>query len=88
MILEIFVYFFVIFGIFSLILSLSDMYSLRKYGDDAYLVTRFSKKEDKEKIIYFAKKYNHTIYVLCDYYDEKIADYITERYFNVKFIKK
>lgn len=88
MIYEIFIYFFVIFGIFSFILSLNDLWGLKKYGEDAYLVTRFKKKEDKEKIIYFAKKYNHTIYVLCDYYDEKIINYINDRYFNVKFINK
>lgn len=86
MIYEIFVYFFVIFGMFSFVMSATDMIFSRKHEKDIFSVTHLKQSEDIDKIIYLAKKYNHTIYVVCSFYDKTALNYIKDRYFNVKFI--
>lgn len=88
MIKEFIFYFLLIFGFFCFVETLFNCIISKRLPEDIYLITMYNNKEDREKITYLAKTYNFRIYVISpSYYDTDEAFYITDRYYNVKFIK-
>ena len=88
MIKELILYFFLIFGFFSLTEVIFKAFTNKNYFKNTYLVTFYNGKEDREKIVYLAKNHNYKIYVISPAFTgTREAEYITDRYFNVEFIK-
>jgi len=88
MIKELILYFFLIFGFFSFVEMLFKFFSKKSYCKDVYIITFYNQRIDREKIINLAKTYDLPIYVISPAFaDTTESEYITDRYFNVKFIK-
>lgn len=88
MIKELILYFLMIFGFFSLIEDIFKAFAEKKYIRNTYIITSYNSHEDREKVIYLAKTVPVKIYVLSPLFtDTADEEYITDRYFNVEFIK-
>lgn len=88
MIKELILYFLMIFGFFSLIETLFKAFAEKKHIKKTYIISQYNSHEDRERIIYLAKTYPVKIYVLSPLFTGTAdEEYITDRYFNVEFIK-
>ncbi len=88
MIKELILYFFIIFGFFSLIEVIFRTVAEKKYLKKTYIITCYNSPDDREKVIYLAKTSAIKIFVVSPVFtDTADEEYITDRYFNVEFVR-
>ena len=86
MIYDLFLYFFLILGIFYLLEIVLSVYFINKNFQKTYILTFYEKEDDLQKIVFLARNYPYTVIV---YEANEInifqKDYVKNKYPNVEF---